>query len=175
MMPSSCGGPTNEFNLFPYRVKSHNAYNKLFLNMDIWQVWEALILIHEEIFFTDDEKIGRSWLKVCRFRNEDDKIREIEKEVGVLDLQEDWITAFGGESLQRAQRFLKYMMLFMIFGHYMADTDYLFDNGNLTEFFEEYPADAERLRAFEVCFGRSADWQRIKSRMSKLLNQLNLQ
>jgi len=169
MIPSSCGGLTNEFNLFPYKTKSHSAYNYLFLNMSIWQVWERTQEIHRAIFDSGDEFINRHWLEVCCIRCENEKRRQIEKRMSVIELQEQWRKAFGGESLQQARKILKFMMLFMVFGSRMANTDHLFNNGNLIEFFEKYPANEDRLRAFNICFGESVDCSRIKTKMSKIL------
>ena len=136
--------------------------------MTIWEVWEALDKIYEEIFNADKERINRRWLSVCPPKQEGLET-QIRKVYGVEYLQEKWISAFGGEDLRQAQRLLGYMMFFIIFGSHMADTDYIFDNGNLTEFFEEYPANEGRLKAFNICFGEFADRQRIKARMSKIL------
>ncbi len=169
LTPSSRGGETNEFNLFPYRIKSHRAYHALFLNMTIWEVWEALEGIHEEIFHTDKERINRYWLSVCRLKKDRGLDIQIDRVYGVGFLQEKWFIAFGGDDIKQAQKLLEHMMLFIIFGSHMADTDYLFDNGNLTEFFEEYPASKDRLKAFNICFGEFADWQRIKAKVSKIL------
>ena len=169
LIPSSRKGQTHEFNLFPWRRKSHSAWHYLFLNMTIWEVWENLHDIHEEIFSTDDERINRIWLVVCKLRTEAEVRAHMDKVYSVENLQEKWIATFGGYDLKQAEQLLKYMMLFIIFGSRMADTEYLFDNGNLTEFFEEYPANEDRLKAFDICFGRSADWQRIKAKVSKIL------
>jgi len=169
LVPSSCGGETNEFNLFPYRVKSHNAYNCIFLNMAIWQVWEVLEEIHEAIFYSDKERINRHWLAVCKLKTPRELEVQVEKVYKIEYLQEKWITAFDGDSLKQARMVLKYMMLFIIFGSHMANPESLFDNGNLTEFFEKYPANEDRLRASNICFGEFADWQTIKAKMSKIL------
>lgn len=168
--PSTRKGETNEFNLYPYRIKSHRAYHALFLNMTIWEVWVALEKIYEEIFCSDKERINRQWLHVCPPEQEGLE-RQIRKLYSVEFLQEKWISAFGGHDIRQAQRLLEFMFLFIIFGSHMADTDYLFDNGNLTEFFEEYPANKDRLKAFNICFGESADWQRIKAKTSKILTR----
>jgi len=137
--------------------------------MTIWEVWEALEEVHEEVFGSDEERINRHWLSVCRFKKDDGLETQIGRNYGIEYLQEKWETAFGGSDLKQARKLLKYMMLFMIFGSQMADTDYLFDNGNLSEFFEKYPADEDRLRAFNICFGEYADWQRIKAEISRFL------
>lgn len=137
--------------------------------MTIWEVREALDEIYEEIFCVDEEGISRYWLSVCQLKKETELEVQTEKVYAIEYLQENWITTFGGDDLRQAQKLLKYMMFFIIFGSYMADTDYLFDNGNLIDFFEAYPANEDRLRAFNICFGESADWQRIKANMSKIL------
>ncbi len=169
LIPSTRGGETNEFNLFPYKLKSHRAYHALFLNMTIWEVWEALEEIYADIFNSDEERINRHWIRVCQLQTDKGLEIQIDRVYGIEYLQEKWITAFGGQDLKQAQRLLEHMMLFIIFGSYMADTDDLFDNGNLAEFFEEYPANEDRLKAFNICFGEFADWQRIKAKVSKLL------
>ena len=168
MIPRTCDGETNEFNLFPYRVKSHNSYNVLFLNMTIWQVWEILPYVHRCLFEDNKERINRDWLRVCKISKSQLEV-EIHKNFSVEYLQDRWIKAFGKDSLEGARKTLKYMMLFMVFGCYVAEADYLFDNGNLREFFEEYPTNEDRLKAFNICFGESADWQTIKAKMSKIL------
>ncbi len=137
--------------------------------MTIWEVNEALEDIYEEIFFTDKERVNRHWLTVCRLKNEINLKAQIEKVYKVEYLQERWVAAFGGYDIKQAQKLLKFMMLFIIFGSRMANTDYLFDNGNLTEFFQEYPAKEDRLKAFNICFGAFADWQTLKAKVSKIL------
>ena len=171
LTPSSRDGETNEFNLFPWKKRCHNAWHDIFLNMTIWEVREALEDIYEEIFHTDKERVNRHWLSVCRLKKEMELKAQVERVYGIEYLQEKWITAFGGDDIKQAEKLLEYMMLFIIFGSHMEDTDYLFNNGNLTEFFEKYPANEDRLKAFNVCFGEFADWQRIKAKLSKILRQ----
>ncbi len=169
LIPSSRGGETSEFNLFPWKKRCHKAWHDIFLNMTIWEVHEALEEIYKKIFYTDEEKVNRHWLSVCQLKKDQELEVQVERIYGVEYLQEKWIAAFGGQDIKQAQKLLKLMMLFIVFGSHMADTDYLFDNGNLIEFFEEYPANEDRLKAFSICFGESADWQRIKAKMSKIL------
>lgn len=138
--------------------------------MTIWEVHEELEVIYEEIFCAVEERINRHWLSVCRLKKEMELEVQTERIYRVDYLQEKWIIAFGGSDIKQAQKLLKFMMLFIIFGSHMADTNYLFDNGNLIEFFEEYPANEDRLKAFNICFGESADWQRIKTKMCKILH-----
>ncbi len=169
MVPRTRDGETSEFNLFPFRIKRHNAYHFIFLNMTIWEVWEALDEAHEAIFNTDEQRINRPWLRVCKLETNKEKDSHINKEFKVEVLQEKWVIVFGGEDIKSARRFIKFMMLFIIFGSCVADADCLFDNGNLTEFFEAYPSNDERLEAFNICFGENADWQAIKAKTSKIL------
>ena len=169
LVPSTRDGETNEFNLFPYKVRCHSAYHDIFLNMTIWEVWEVLDEVYQEIFCTTKERTNRYWLSVCRLKKEKQLKVQMERVYGIEYLQEKWIVAFGGEDIKQARKFLKFMMLFIVFGSRVVDTDNLFDNGNLIEFFEDYPADEDRLRAFNICFGESADWHTLKARMSKIL------
>ena len=173
MNPSSRGGQTNEFNLFPYRAKSHNRWHELFLNMTIWEVWDQLEEIHCAIFLTDDETITRPWLSVCKLPSKADLRNHLGREYCVEDLQDAWETAFGGWELIRARIHMKHMMLFMVFGSDAADHNRIFNNGNLTEFFEQYPLKAEGQRkwAFQICFGADAGLHQIKSKTSKILRQ----
>ena len=103
LVPSTREGETSEFNLFPYRIKSHRAYHALFLNMTIWEVWEAFEEIYNEIFNTDEERINRHWLDVCP-PNQEGLLVQINRVYGVEFLQEKWITAFGGEDIKQAQK-----------------------------------------------------------------------
>lgn len=169
MVPSTREGETNEFNLFPYGIKRHSAYHEIFLNMTIWEVYEALEDIYDKIFNSNKERINRGWLVVCKLKNEYQLKIQMEKVYGVEYLQEKWFIAFGGYDIKQAQKFIKHMMLFIIFGSRVVDTEKLFNNGHLAEFFEKYPADEDRLRAFDICFGEFADWPRIKTNMSKIL------
>lgn len=171
MNPSSRGGGTHEFNLFPYRVKRHQHWHDIFLNMTIWEVWDQLQEIHDAIFETEDEAINRDWLSVCKLPSERDLKRQLEKNYSVIRLQEHWISAFEGWELPGARMFMKRMMLFMVFGSNMARPDRIFDNGNLAKFFREYPPEGEREWAFRTCFGANADWQALKSKMSKILRK----
>lgn len=172
LVPSTRDGETNEFNLFPYRIKSHRAYHEIFLNMTIWEVWNALESIYKQIFSIDQETIKRHWLFVCRLDKSHELQVQIEKVYQTEYLQEKWILAFGGSDLNRAKNFLVYMMLFMVFGSCMADTEELFENGNLIDFLEQYPQTPDRLKAFDICFGEFASNHAIKAKMSKITRQL---
>ena len=116
MNPSSRGGDTNEFNLFPYKIMRHNRWHALFLNMTIWEVWGAIDEIYESIFNSDEEYINRHWLSVCELPSENDLNNQIEKEYSVEYLRDCWGCAFGDRTLDKARKFLKYMTLFIVFG-----------------------------------------------------------
>lgn len=173
MNPGSRGGPTDEFNLFPYKAQRHQCWHDLFLNMTIWEVWDQIEEIHGAIFSTDDDVITRHWLSVCKLPSKRDLENQLNREYRVADLQEAWDTAFGGWELVRARIHMKHMMLFMVFGSDIANPDLIFDNGNLTEFFEKYPLEAEGQRkwAFQICFGEDASWRAVKAKISKILRK----
>ena len=175
MNPGSRKGPTNEFNLFPYRTDRHQRWHDIFLNMTIWEVWDQLEEIHSAIFLSDDDTITRHWLSVCELPSKRDMDNQLNRECRVTDLQEAWDTAFGGWELVGARIHMKHMMLFMVFGSDMAEHGRLFNNGNLTEFFEKYPFDeaGQRKWAFQVCFGANAGLHQIKSKTSKILRSVN--
>ncbi len=168
MVPSSRKGETVEFNLFPYKVKCHESWHQLFLNMRTREVWERLDDIHGQIFDSDNNFMTRSWLSVCELPSKTDLENQLAKAYRVENLQDCWIRAFGGWEVVRARMFMKYMMLFMIFGVDMADLNKLLDNGHLSGFFDKFPVENERKWAFEICFGKNADWQTIKAKIAKI-------
>lgn len=141
--------------------------------MTVWEVWDQLEEIHEAVFLTDDEVITRPWLSVCKLPGKMDLKNQLSKEYAVTHLQEAWEEAFGGWELVGARILLKHMMLFMVFGSDMAHPERIFDNGNLTEFFEKYPLEAEGQRkwAFQICFGEDAGLRAVKAKMSKILRK----
>lgn len=180
LIPRSRNGSSSHFNLFPYRKSSHQAYHKLFWNLKVDEVWRDLDQVHYSIFELGQDFIYPWWLKSCSLDGgtekqkvafEKNKANRLAKWIGVNVLQEAWTEAFGGHSLAQARYTLKHMMLFVIFGRNMADTKSLFDNGNLTEFFESCPPDGHRLWAFQICFGENADFQTIKSKISKIIRR----
>lgn len=169
MCPRSRGGKTDEFNLFPFKIKRHQNWNEIVLNMTLQEVWNSIEEIHGSIWLNDEDVVTRRWLSVCKLRSKDELKHALNKEYAVFFLQEAWISAFGGWELPGARTFLKYMMLFMIFGSDVACADSIFDNGNLAAFFEKYPVKDERQWAFQICFGENAGWQAIKSKTSKII------
>lgn len=181
LVPRSRNGNSSHFNLFPYRRSSHQAYHDvLFWNLKIDEIWRDLDQVYYSIFESVEDYICPWWLKFCSLDKgtekqkvafEESKASRLAKRVRARILQDAWIEAFGGHSLEQAKYTLKHMMLFMIFGVNMADTKSLFDNGNLAEFFENYPPDEYRLWAFQICFGENADFQTIKSKTSKIIRR----
>ncbi len=168
LIPGSRAGETNEFNLFPFNIKSHRAYHILFLNMTIWEIWEVLDGVHEEIFNNEEERVSRPWLHVCHFSKER-LDTEVDRFFPIEFLQQKWITTFGRKKLNRARKLLKRMMLFMVFGSEMADPEQLFDDGHLMQFFQKYPVHQDRLRAFNICFGKLASLDTIKYQIFTIL------
>lgn len=170
----------NDLIVFPYLTKAHRAYHALFWNLRIDQVWSDLSKIHFSIFCTGEE-IYEWWLEGCDLESADsifdqmmfarDKQNRLSRKVGAAHLRNLWFRAFGGEDLATAENFLKLMMLFMVFGSKMLDQDKLFDNGNLSHFFENTRPSGSRLWAFKNLFGDGGSVQGIKSKMSRVLNK----
>ncbi len=163
MNPSSRGGDSSEFNLFPYKVIRHNSWHALFLNMTIREVWEALDEMYEAIFNSDDQNINRRWLSVCKLPSENDLRNQIEKEYSVEYLKDRWGCAFGGRKLAKARKFLRYMMFFMLFGSDMACPKKIFRNEKVGKFFDRFPVAPDRQWTFEVCFGAGEPLNRRQS------------
>jgi len=168
MNPSSRGGDSSEFNLFPYKVVRHNSWHALFLNMTIWEVWEVIDEVYEAIFNSDEQYINRHWLSVCKLPSENDLKKHIEKEYQIEYLQDRWGCAFGGRKLAKARKFLKYMMLFMLFGSDMACPKKIFRSEKLGEFFDKFPVVRERQWVFALCLGNdtaNTSWNSIRSKI----------
>lgn len=181
LVPGSRNGSGSHFNLFPYKRDAHAAYHYLFWNLKIDDVWEDLHNIHRSIFGSSKKYDYQWWISSCFLDRGTDKERQVfekskqqrlVKLLPVSEFQRNWVKCFGNNSLDHARIFLKYMMLFMVFGVNMIDTSSLFDNGNLTEFFEKSPSKGYRLRAFEVCFGKNSPRiQTIKTKIRKIIKK----
>lgn len=173
MHPSSCGGQTDEFNLFPYRTNRHNDWHKIFLNMTIRDIWQRLDEIYCAVFFNnlnDDDMMNRYWLSECKLPSRKDLENQLQKRYEVAELQGAWISAFGSDDLSRARVFMKYMMLFIVFGSDTAGLKNLFNN--LPGFFKKFPAEeGERRWAFENCFGKNATWHKIRCVIVKIVKK----
>lgn len=157
MNPRSRGGETNEFNLFPFKIVRHNSWHKIFLNMTMWEVWEQLDCIYEAIFNSDSGLINRNWLSVCKLSNENDLKMQMERTYVTRDIRSVWVQTFRSRELSKTRKFLRYMMLFIIFGSDMAYPKKLFNDDSLRAFFREFPLEGERKRAFKRCFGGDID------------------
>lgn len=181
LVPRSRNGSGSHFNLFPYERDAHSAYHELFSNLKIDEVWNNLDKIHQSIFNSGLKCDYQWWIGSCfldkgnereRHIFERQKQERIVKLLPIHQFQKNWIRCFGNDSLEHARVFLKYMMLFMIFGVNMTDTDSLFDNGNLTEFFETLPSQGYRLWAFGICFGNYYPRvQTIKTKTRKIIKK----
>ncbi len=182
MTPSSRGGPSDQYNLFPWRQKSHQAWHLLFLNMTIIEVWEMLDGIHGKIFHSKNERIVRSWLWVCTINTDNsqrlakferDKVSFMEKKENIAKLQDAWIKCFGGESLERATLVMRYMMLFMVFGENMADPERkIFDNGHLEKLLSRIPEYGIRRWAFRECLGNCGSLSNAKAKVSVIIDKV---
>ena len=181
LVPGSRNGSGSHFNLFPYERDAHSAYHYLFWNLKIDDVWNDLSKIHRSIFGSVKKYDYQWWIGSCfldrgtekeRQRFEKHKQERLAKLVLVSEFQKNWIKCFGNDSLVHARIFLKYMMLFMVFGTNMTDMDSLFDNDDLIEFFERSPSKGYRLWAFEICFGKNyPKVQTIKTKIRKIIKK----
>ena len=179
LIPRSRGGVSGQFNLYPYKKQAHSAYHDIFSNMRLDEIWDLLPQIHARIFESKSEDIKMRWLESCLLEigtskeRENFRVNNIErtrKLVSIEILQEKWVLAFGGDSQATARKKMKEMMLYMIFGMNVLNSDILFNNGNLDKFLELLPCDAERFWAFSICFGPSGcSFQAMKSRIAKIL------
>lgn len=174
MNPTSRGGGTHEFNLFPFKLIRHNCWHKIFLNMTIWEVWEYFNQVHEAIFNSDKGLLNRHWLLICKLPSKTDLQMQIERNYSIKDLRDTWVCAFGGRKYSRAKKFLQYMILFMIFGSDMAYPKKLFNDDNLKAFFREFPFENEREWAFKTCFGDGVDTNDLESIKRKISEVLRL-
>lgn len=180
MIPKSRNGGSGEFNIFPYKEKSHSDYHYILWNMKINEVWDMRQRIHASIFNSPGKFIIPWWVESCRLESGTPEHREnfdhsrqerLKKQVSLKVLQRNWIGAFGGHDLVTAEEFMKVMMLFMIFGAKIVDPQTLFNNGNLGEFFEDSLCTNYRLWAFNICFGEGGSAQSMKSKIARILNR----
>lgn len=180
IIPRSRGGPSTQFNLYPYeRRKTHPAYHDIFWNMKVNEVWVDLKDIHYEIFYSNKKYIYPFWISVCALdigtEKEKKKFEKSKTERLAKDIPRDWfvvkwLECFGSESVDTARKKLKEMMLYMVFGVNMLDDTVLFNNGNLLKFLEASPCSDERLWAFQTCFGKKGCSIRgMKSKISKII------
>ena len=163
----------------PYEEKGHDAYHHLFSNLRIDQLWSKLAKIHNDIFFTNRGYISPWWLHGCELESGThrqiasfhiSKKGRIGKALEVRQLQSLWSRAFGGEDLITAENLLKIMMLFIVFGVELLDTDKLFENGNFQDFFEKNRS-GYRLWAQEILFGKGGSVQGNRSQLVSMLNK----
>lgn len=186
MRPSSRGGQANQYNLFPWRQKSHHAWHFIFFNMHISEVWDRLVEIHEAIFDSSREHITRDWIEVCTLDREEDKsdlekikkfnqdkVSFMNKSTDVILMQSKWETCFGSASLERAILVIRYMMLFMIFGEAMANPEEkIFVNSHLEQLLSKVSIHGDRRWALNQCLGENASTHSAKSQISEILDKV---
>ncbi len=163
LIPKSRNGSLrDEFNIFPFEESRHEAWHFIFLNMTIFEVWEWFEQIHSLIFNSRQEKICLVWLSACCLeKGRCKQITKFEQKkknllLTLFDvdfLKKKWILCFGNAKLKTARIFLKYRMLFMIFGSKMIVKEYLLSNDIFTTIIQKAANYPVRMRAIKYCFG----------------------
>lgn len=124
LFPTSRGGPSSQFNLFPWPLENHRAWHKLFFNMTVEEVWERLDEIYGAIF-SDAEQVVPFWLEACTlYRASAKKLEKFEEQkqtmlsqpISTTKLQNEWFRCFGSTRLYDSRITLLYMAMFLIFG-----------------------------------------------------------
>jgi len=123
------------------------------------------------IFCNRNKTMNREWLVLADLPSQTDLRCEISKTYETKYLKKMWSTAFRGRKLSKAKAFLQLKMLFMVFGSDAVLTEKLYDNGNLSDFFKEFPVTNERRWAFTTCFGTNYNLQSMKEKIRKILKQ----
>lgn len=156
------GSWKDEFNIFPFEQTRHQDWHTLFLNMTLLEVWEWLEQSHSLIFYSRQKKICPVWLSACHLeRGSSKKIAAFElKKKDLLAtlfdvdfLQKKWISSLGSANIATAINFLKYKMLFMIFGTKMIDRKFLLVDDNFIKRIQESANCPLRAQAVINCFG----------------------
>jgi hypothetical protein len=189
LVPRSRKGQGNEYNLFPWTKGPHSAWHTLFWNMTIVEIWSSLEMVHSKIFEARSTYVLQSWIDVCELEIGDKKKRKsfyadkkdiLSKHVKVRKLVKNWRACFGGTDIQQARALLKQMMLFMIFGSRITDSEEIkntqdnarsksiFVNGNMSDFLNNFPDSGIRHWAFCICFGNNASINNIKAKIKKI-------
>ncbi|MBI2064951.1 MAG: hypothetical protein HYT62_02780 [Candidatus Yanofskybacteria bacterium] len=139
--------------------------------MQMWDIWKNIGKIHRMIFYNRNKTMNREWLVLADLPSPTDLQNQINKAYEVKNLKKIWSLTFRGRQLSKAKAFLRLRMLFMIFGSDAVLKDKLFDNGNLVEFFKEFPVSDERVWAFEICFGTNPNLLSMKEKIRDIFKQ----
>lgn len=163
LTPKSRNGSwKDEFNIFPFEQSRHQDWHSLFLNMTLLEVWEWLEQTHSLIFYSRRKKICPVWLSACHLERGSSKKTtafELKKNdllvtlTDVYFLQKKWINALGSANIATSINFLKYKMLFMIFGIKMTDRKFLLVDDNFIKMIQESANYPLRAQAVINCFG----------------------
>lgn len=160
--PSSRKGDNEEYNMFPFEGKRHAAWHTLFWNMTVFEVWEKLDFIHNLIMNPSKREIFPVWLKVCRLERgaateilafEQSKNKFISGSISAESLQKIWKRCFKNLDIRSARFFLRYKMLFMIFGVRTIDGNFLLSDDNFKKMLQKAAENPNRRRALVNCFG----------------------
>lgn len=169
-----------ELMTFPYDRKAHGAYHPLLWNLRIDQVWNLRLQIHFSIFEIDADYTKEWWKEYCELESgiekqrrafEKEKRERLAKSIETKQLRSLWKRTFGGEDLATAENLLEIMMLFMVFGTEILNKDTLFNNGNLSNFFEKNQAKGYKFWASQVLFGEGGSDQGKRSKIVSILNK----
>lgn len=152
MVPTSRHGADSEFNLFPWNEAAHSAWHRLFCIMTVREVWPLLADVHLQLFENSSHHIVRDWcihpLAHCKASEHIDVHTPQDIEI----LRACWVTCFGDTSLKNAQRLVRYMMLFMVFGRHADSSAHVYQAVFLVKISHEVDHDAERAWAFRQLF-----------------------
>jgi len=153
--PTTRNGEDSEFNLFPWNEKAHTAWHQLFSIMTVREVWSVLSDAHIQIFEASGDFVLREWCLPYRYFVKKEIQRDIQTPHSVRELQEAWLICFGDDDLRSAQRVIRYMMLFMVFGRYADRSDDLYrTTAVLQRLVRDAAEHSDRAWAFRQCFGR---------------------
>lgn len=154
LTPTSRHGEDSEFNLFPWNEKAHAAWHRMFTIMTIREVWHVLADAHMLIFQSGGDSLIREWCLPYRYQAKKAVETDILTPQSITELRECWVTCFGGPDFRKAQRFVRYMMLYMVFGRYADHSSTIYESRMLLAFIKEVATDSDRSWAFRQCFGR---------------------
>lgn len=152
LVPTSRNGADSEFNLFPWNEAAHAAWHRLFCIMTVREVWPLLADVHLQLFENTASHVVRDWcihpLAHCKASEHIDVHTPQDIEI----LRACWVMCFGDTSLKNAQRLVRYMMLFMVFGRHADGSAHVYQAVFLVKISHEVGHDTDRAWAFRQLF-----------------------